>query len=145
VTGKSKRIRRRTDQDRDNTFCIVVEWTSFDKLAAARSHMIGLLDSFWRDPEDLGNNLGVTDPVSGEVVLNLAMPNSAKKDEDEIEKRQAQKATLAYRHLILCPRPAPTDRREHFRGLAGSYDVQARTLTIRPVGHRNQRRDSHAA
>jgi hypothetical protein len=61
------------------TFCIVAEWTSFGKLAAARPQMIALLDSFRGDLEDLGNGLGVTDPVSGDVVLKLAAPKSAKK------------------------------------------------------------------
>lgn len=55
----------------DRTFCLVGEWASFDDLAAARPKMIGLLDSFRADLEDLGNGLGVTDPVSGEVVLDL--------------------------------------------------------------------------
>jgi hypothetical protein len=40
-----------------------------DALAAARPTMIGILDSFRDKLEDLGNGLGVTDPVSGEVVL----------------------------------------------------------------------------
>jgi hypothetical protein len=33
--------------------------------------MIAVLDSFRADLEDLGGGLGVTDPVSGEVVLEL--------------------------------------------------------------------------
>ena len=63
----------------DNTFCIVGEWASFKALAAARPQMIDLLDSFRGDLVDLGNGLGVTDPVSGEVVLKLATPKPAKK------------------------------------------------------------------
>ncbi len=55
----------------DRTYCMVGEWDSFDDLAAARPKMIGLLDSFRADLDDLGNGLGVTDPVSGEVVLDL--------------------------------------------------------------------------
>jgi hypothetical protein len=34
--------------------------------------MIGILDSFRDDLEDLGGGLGVTDPVSGDVVVKLA-------------------------------------------------------------------------
>ena len=52
-------------------YCMVGEWDSFDSVAAARPQMIGLLDTFRADLEDLGNGLGVTDPVSGDVVLNL--------------------------------------------------------------------------
>ena len=63
----------------DNTFCIIGEWSNFEKLAAARPQMIDLLDSFRGDLEDLGAGLGVTDPVSGEVVLNLAIARPAKK------------------------------------------------------------------
>ena len=49
-------------------FCFVGQWESMDKLAAARPTMIGMLDRFRNMLEDLGNGLGVTDPVSGEIV-----------------------------------------------------------------------------
>ena len=55
----------------DRTFCLVGEWDSFDSLAAARPEMIRLLDTFRAELEDLGGGLGVTDPVSGSVVLEL--------------------------------------------------------------------------
>lgn len=55
----------------ERSFCIIGEWNSFDDLAAARPQMIGLLDTFRGDLEDLGNGLGVTDPVSGETVLEM--------------------------------------------------------------------------
>ncbi|WP_374567382.1 antibiotic biosynthesis monooxygenase [Ideonella sp.] len=55
----------------ERSFCLVGEWASFDDLVAARPKMIGLLDSFRAELEDQGNGLGVTDPVSGEVVLDL--------------------------------------------------------------------------
>jgi hypothetical protein len=55
----------------DRTYCIVGEWKSFDDLSAARPKMIGLLDSFRDCLEDQGGGLGVTDPVSGEVVLTI--------------------------------------------------------------------------
>jgi len=56
----------------ERSFCIVGEWDSLDALAAARPTMIGVLDSFRADLEDLGGGLGVTDPVSGEVVLSMS-------------------------------------------------------------------------
>jgi hypothetical protein len=40
-------------------------------LVKARPTMIGVLDTFRADLEDLGGGLGVTDPVSGELVLSL--------------------------------------------------------------------------
>ena len=52
-------------------YCMVGEWDSFQSLAAARPQMIALLDTFRGDLEDLGGGLGVTDPVSGEVVVEL--------------------------------------------------------------------------
>jgi hypothetical protein len=75
----------------DGTYCIIGEWTSFAKLSAARSQMISLLDSFRGDLEDLGNGLGVTDPVSGEVVLKLAAPKPAKKKRKAKSKRAKRK------------------------------------------------------
>lgn len=53
----------------ERDFCFVGEWDSMDALATARPKMIAILDDFRDRLEDLGNGLGVTDPVSGEVVV----------------------------------------------------------------------------
>jgi hypothetical protein len=50
---------------------IIGEWTDMDALAAARPNMLATLDSFRHTLDDLGGGLGVTDPVSGPVVLEL--------------------------------------------------------------------------
>jgi quinol monooxygenase YgiN len=63
----------------DRTFCMIGEWRSQQALAAARPQMIALLDSFRDTLEDLGSGLGVTDPVSGEVVTRIAVPGPPKK------------------------------------------------------------------
>ena len=55
----------------DRTYCIIAEWDSYQDIVKARPQMIGVLDSFRDTLEDLGQGLGVTDPVSGEVVLDL--------------------------------------------------------------------------
>jgi quinol monooxygenase YgiN len=55
----------------ERSYCIIAEWTDMDALAAARPQMIGTLDRFRDTLEDLGSGLGVTDPVSGPVVLAL--------------------------------------------------------------------------
>jgi len=55
----------------DRSYCVVGEWDSFQALAAARPQMITVLDTFRDTLEDLGSGLGVTDPVSGEVVLEM--------------------------------------------------------------------------
>ena len=52
-------------------YSVIAEWDSMDALAAARPQMIATLDSFRNSLEDLGGGLGVTDPVSGPVVLEL--------------------------------------------------------------------------
>jgi hypothetical protein len=42
-----------------------------EALSAARPNMLATLDTFRNTLEDLGGGLGVTDPVSGPVVLEL--------------------------------------------------------------------------
>jgi hypothetical protein len=63
----------------DQTFCFVGQWRSFQNIANARPQMIAFLDGFRGMLEDLGNGLGVTDPVSGQAVATLAAPKAAKK------------------------------------------------------------------
>jgi hypothetical protein len=55
----------------DRSYCIIAEWTDVDALVKARPMMIATLDSFRDTLEELGGGLGVTDPVSGPVVLAL--------------------------------------------------------------------------
>ena len=55
----------------DQSYCIVGEWTDMDALAKARSQMVATLDTFRHVLEVLSGDLGVTDPVSGPVVLEL--------------------------------------------------------------------------
>jgi len=55
----------------DRTFYLIGEWADAEALAGARTTMIATLDGFRDSLEDLGGGLGVTDAVSGPVVLNL--------------------------------------------------------------------------
>ena len=55
----------------DRTYCVIGEWADTAAMAAARTSMIATLDSFRDTLEDLGGGLGVTDPVSGPVVLDM--------------------------------------------------------------------------
>jgi quinol monooxygenase YgiN len=55
----------------ERTYCIIAEWTDMEALAKARANMVATLDSFRDTFEDLGGGLGVTDPISGPVVLEL--------------------------------------------------------------------------
>jgi len=58
-------------QTGDRTFCVVGEWNDMDSIASARPQMIGLLDTMRDMLEDLGGDLGVTDPVSGASVVEI--------------------------------------------------------------------------
>jgi quinol monooxygenase YgiN len=55
----------------EGRYCIIAEWESMEVMAAARPQMIATLDSFRQTLEDQGGGLGLTDPVSGPVVLAL--------------------------------------------------------------------------
>jgi hypothetical protein len=55
----------------DRTYCLIGEWGAMSDIVAARSAMIANLDKSRDMLEDLGNGLGVTDPVSGEVVIQI--------------------------------------------------------------------------
>lgn len=55
----------------DRNFCVIGEWDSMDALAQSRPAMIQNLDRMRDMLEDLGNGLGVTDPVSGEVLVEF--------------------------------------------------------------------------
>jgi hypothetical protein len=72
----------------ERTFCLVGEWTSFKSIVAARPMMIGMLDGIRDDLEDLGSGLGVTDPVSGEVVVKLSAPKPAAKKKSKAKARK---------------------------------------------------------
>ena len=77
----------------DQTYCFVGEWDNFDNIVSARPGMIGMLDSFRDMLEDLGNGLGVTDPISGETVLQLGnRPKAKKRAKPKAKKAKAKKA-----------------------------------------------------
>ena len=55
----------------DQSFCVIGMWSSHEAMIAARPAMIKTLDSFRAVLEDQGNGRGITDAVSGAVVLTL--------------------------------------------------------------------------
>jgi hypothetical protein len=55
----------------EHGYCLIGEWTDTNAFTEARSKMIETLNSFRETLEDLGSGLGVTDAVSGPVVLDL--------------------------------------------------------------------------
>jgi hypothetical protein len=56
----------------DRSYCLIGEWDAMSDIVAARPEMIASLDKVRHLLEDLGGSLGVTDPISGEVVAKLA-------------------------------------------------------------------------
>jgi len=56
----------------DRTYCFVGEWDNMDHFVNARPQMLAVLDGFRDLLEDLGDGLGVTDPMSGEAVVEIA-------------------------------------------------------------------------
>jgi hypothetical protein len=54
----------------ERSFCFVGEWDSVEAMASARPAMLAVLDSFRDTLEELGGGLGVTDPVSGDAVVD---------------------------------------------------------------------------
>jgi hypothetical protein len=56
----------------ERTFCVVGEWKDMSSLVNARPAMIAQLDRMRGMLEDLGGGLGVTDPVSGDAVVELS-------------------------------------------------------------------------
>ena len=55
----------------DNSYCLIGEWESMDGIVKSRPDMVARLDLQRGMMEDLGGGLGVSDPVSGEVVVEL--------------------------------------------------------------------------
>ena len=55
----------------EGRYCIIAEWESAEALASARPQMVATLNSFRATLDDLGGGLGVTDPISGSVVLSI--------------------------------------------------------------------------
>jgi hypothetical protein len=61
----------------ERTYCLIGGWDDFDSIVAARPGMIGMLDRVRDLLEDQGGGLGVTDPVSGETVVELPLRKRA--------------------------------------------------------------------
>lgn len=63
----------------DRTFCMIGVWKEMKALTDARPLMIANLDKFRDMLEDMGGGLGVTDPASGEAVVELKGDRKGKK------------------------------------------------------------------
>ena len=88
----------------NQTYCFVGEWNRFDDIVAARPQMVGMLNQFRDMLEDLGSGLGVTDPISGEAVVEFR-----KKSKPAPRKAKAKKA--APKRAAKKPAKKPKARR----------------------------------
>ena len=55
----------------ERSYCLIGEWSDPEALGAARTAMIATLDGFRGVLEEIEDGRGVTDAVSGPVVLDL--------------------------------------------------------------------------
>ena len=55
----------------DRTYCFIGAWDSMEAIVAARPEMVENLDRVRALLEDLGDDIGVTDAVSGDVVMSI--------------------------------------------------------------------------
>lgn len=55
----------------ERSYCFLAEWESMEGIVKSRAEMVANLDRMRPMLEDLGGSLGVTDPVSGEAVLEF--------------------------------------------------------------------------
>ena len=54
----------------DRSYCLIGEWNRMESIVAARPAMAAFAARFRDILEDLGSGLGISDPVSGEAVVD---------------------------------------------------------------------------
>jgi antibiotic biosynthesis monooxygenase len=54
----------------ERSYCVIGEWESMEALVASRPQMLFFAAGFRDTLEDLGSDLGFSDAVSGEVILD---------------------------------------------------------------------------
>ena len=69
MKGTEGLISMKQIQTGPNTYCVVGEWQSENAIAKARPKMIGGLETVRPLLDEISPELGVTDPVSGPVIL----------------------------------------------------------------------------
>ena len=108
----------------DRAYCMVGEWRSMSDIVNARPQMIAILDGIRDLLEDLGSGQGVTDPVSGEAVVEINPPKAARRRRKKAKPKkaaarpdrregaqQAREAQIACRTHLQLPRAATPSRR----------------------------------
>ena len=71
MKGTDGLISMKQIQTGPNSMCVIGEWESEQSIAKARNKMITGLDSVRSLLEEISPELGVTDPVSGPVIMEV--------------------------------------------------------------------------
>ena len=71
MKGTDGLISMKQIQTAPNNMCIVGEWKDQESIAKARDKMIAGLDTVRPLLEEISPELGVTDPVSGSVIMEI--------------------------------------------------------------------------
>ena len=71
MKGTDGLISMKQIQTGPNNMCIVGEWKDADSIVKARDKMIAGLDAVRPLLEEISPELGVTDPISGSVIMEL--------------------------------------------------------------------------
>ena len=71
MKGTDGLISMKQIQTGPNNMCIVGEWKDADSIAKIRDKMIAGLDAVRPLLEEISPELGVTDPISGSVIMEL--------------------------------------------------------------------------
>ena len=71
MKGTDGLISMKQIQTGPNNMCIVGEWKDADSIAKARNKMIAGLDAVRPLLEEISPEQGVTDPISGSVIMEL--------------------------------------------------------------------------
>ena len=71
MKGTDGLISMKQIQTGPNNMCIVGEWKDQESIAKARDKMIAGLDTIRSLLEEVSPELGVTDPVSGSVIMEI--------------------------------------------------------------------------
>ena len=71
MKGTDGLISMKQIQTGPNNMCIIGEWKDADSIAKARDKMIAGLDAVRPLLEEISPELGVTDPISGSVIMEL--------------------------------------------------------------------------
>ena len=101
-------------QTGDRTFCLVGKWKSMQSIVKARPQMIAVLDGMRDLLEDLGGGLGrLTDPVSGDVVLDIP---AAKKTPKKAAKKAAKKKAAPRRAKKRSRKSPPPTKKKYGAG-----------------------------